>query len=266
VVRAANQVEAPWASASEIKAAACPAVPAPERRAQQGLPAGSAAVPAVAVVGAGVARAWAAAFSVAASLAAVLARAAASSVAASLAAVRARVAVSSAAASSVAVSSAAVLEEPEARVVPAETRRCVGLGALAVGALALVACKGQPHDLSTDELSRVVDAEQPALKRCYDAALASTPYRQEMRMEAVIEIAPSGRVLSVGLHGGGGLPGMADCIRNTIRQWQFPKAKDPTHTSLPIVFQPKVVSPGPSLETLEQAFRRVGPKPAPAAH
>lgn len=120
-------------------------------------------------------------------------------------------------------------------------------------------CKREVHDLSTEQLAQVVEVEQPGIKRCYDAALVSTPYRQEMRMEAVISIAPSGRVVSVNLNGGGGLPGMATCLRNTIKQWQFPKAKDSTHTSLPLVFQPKLKSPGMDFETFKQALRQAGP-------
>ena len=121
----------------------------------------------------------------------------------------------------------------------------------------LVACGGEPRDLSTAQLARVVEAQQPTLKVCYDAALEKHPYKQEMRLDATIEIAPSGRVASVELEGGGGLPGMADCLRKAIKGWQFPRAKDATETSLPLIFKPEIVPAGPNLEQFEQALKEL---------
>jgi hypothetical protein len=128
--------------------------------------------------------------------------------------------------------------------------------------LGLGACKGDLHDLSTEQLSRVVERGTPELKHCYDEALAINAYKQEMRMEAVLQVAPSGRVASVRLNGGGGLPGMADCLRRVIKQWRFPEAKDSTYTSLPLVFHPEVKAAQPNLDTLRQALREVGTGPA----
>jgi hypothetical protein len=100
-----------------------------------------------------------------------------------------------------------------------------------------------------------VDAQRPSLQKCYDAALKTRPYRQEIRMNAVIRIAPGGSVEDVELEAGTGLPGMSECIRKSILGWRFPKAKDPTDTSLPIVFQPKIVHPGvPDYETFRKAI------------
>jgi hypothetical protein len=124
----------------------------------------------------------------------------------------------------------------------------------------LAACSSRADDLSTAELSAVVDAQRSALEQCYERALEQSPYKQEMRMDAIIEIAPSGRVTSVSLHGGGGLPGMNDCLRAAIEQWQFPHAKDSTATSLPLVFHPEVKPAQPNLEPLRQAFQQLGAK------
>jgi hypothetical protein len=118
------------------------------------------------------------------------------------------------------------------------------------------ACGGEPRDLSTEQLARVIDAQQPSLKRCYDAALAQHPYRQEMQLQAVIEIAPSGRVSSVELEGGGGLPGMAPCLRKTIAGWRFPRAPDATHASLPLIFKPEIKPAGPTLDDVQQALKK----------
>ncbi|MFI5306341.1 MAG: AgmX/PglI C-terminal domain-containing protein [Polyangiales bacterium] len=124
----------------------------------------------------------------------------------------------------------------------------------------LAACSSRASDLSTAELSAVVDAQRPALKQCYDHALERSPYKQDMRMDAIIEIAASGRVTSVALHGAGGLPGMNDCLRAAIKRWQFPRAKASTATSLPLVFHPDVKPAQPNLEPLKQAFQQLGAK------
>ena len=119
-------------------------------------------------------------------------------------------------------------------------RTTIAWWAVALG----LGCGAKPQDLSTEQLTRVVDDNQPSLKACYDAALESHPYKREMRMRAVIEVEPSGKVASVKLDEGG-LPGMPKCIEAAIAAWKFPKAPDATHAELPIVFQPEVVKQEP---------------------
>ncbi len=106
--------------------------------------------------------------------------------------------------------------------------------------LVVAACAGETQDLSADQLSHVVEQNQPALKLCYDAALERNPYKYEVRIQAAIHIDASGRVSAVELDQDG-LPGMGKCLRETITSWVFPSAPDATHTGLPIIFQPKVV-------------------------
>jgi hypothetical protein len=131
-------------------------------------------------------------------------------------------------------------------------RRCASRAA--VGAL-LVAC-GQGHDLSTEQLARVVEANRPALKVCFDTALDKFPTKQEMHFDAILHIAPSGRVTSVEMPKGAGLPGMQDCLRAAIMRWQFPKAQAETATSLPLVFRPEVVKTQPSMDTLKDLLQK----------
>jgi hypothetical protein len=185
----------------------------------------------------------------AASSAAATTRAAGSSGAAILAA--ASSAAASSAAASLAVSSAPHAQQRLSP--PGRLRQAIQRG-LVLGLL-LGAC-GEPRDLSTAQLARVVEAQQPSLKVCYDAALAQHPYRQEMRLEAVIDIAPSGLVTSVELEGGGGLPGMVACLRKAIARWEFPRAPDATHASLPLIFKPEVKPAGPTLDDVQQALKQ----------
>jgi hypothetical protein len=121
---------------------------------------------------------------------------------------------------------------------------------------ALAAC-GKAHDLSTEQLSRVVEQNRPALKTCYDDALEKHPYTQDMHMSAILHIATSGQVASIKFEGGSGLPGMQDCLRTQIKAWQFPKAQDETATSLPLVFHPEVVKKlPPGSITLEDLLKQ----------
>jgi len=134
---------------------------------------------------------------------------------------------------------------------------------LAVG-LCQFACGGKGEDLSTDQLSVVVTAQQPTLKRCYDAALERAPSAQELRMDAEIAIAPSGRVSSVEIDEGEvSLPGLATCLRDAIRSWKFPQAREATHTGLPLIFKPEVTPAGPTLDQVQQVLRDMG---VPQAH
>ena len=131
-------------------------------------------------------------------------------------------------------------------------RRCA---ARAAGCLLLAAC-GQGHDLSTEQLSRVVEANRPALKVCFDAALDKFPTKQEMHFDAILHIAPSGQVTSVEMPQGAGLPGMQDCLRAAIMRWRFPKAQAETATTMPLVFRPEVVRTQPSMDTLKDLLQK----------
>jgi hypothetical protein len=124
----------------------------------------------------------------------------------------------------------------------------------------LLAACGKDRDLSTEQLSRVVEANRPALKVCYDAALEKYPTKREMHFDAVLHIAPSGQVTSVELPEQSGLPGMQDCLRAAIMRWQFPKAQAETATSLPLVFRPEVVKSQPSMDTLHELLQKKNAK------
>jgi hypothetical protein len=143
----------------------------------------------------------------------------------------------------------------------ATSRLRIAAGACAL-ALWFAGCNSAPaHDLSIQQLSVAVDAQRPSLKHCYDEALKATPYKNDMRVEAVLHIAPSGKVASVEFESGKGLPGMEKCLRDEIKRWQFPTAKDPTATSLPLIFHPEIQKAGPDLDTLKKLMQQVGATP-----
>jgi hypothetical protein len=131
---------------------------------------------------------------------------------------------------------------------------------LTLGVL-FAACGGEARDLSTEQLSGVVAAQQPTLKRCYDVALERSPSAQELRLQAEIAIAPSGRVSSVEIDDGEvSLPGLSTCLREAISKWKFPQAREATHTGLPLIFKPEVVPSGPTLDDVQDVLRDIRKK------
>jgi hypothetical protein len=117
----------------------------------------------------------------------------------------------------------------------------------AVSGFALTAACGEQQDIPASQLVRVVEANRESLKICYDAALERSPYKHEIKIQAAIHVEPSGKVAKVELDQEG-LPGLGKCLREAIVRWSFPKAKDPTHTALPIILQPEVKkAQGPAL-------------------
>jgi hypothetical protein len=118
------------------------------------------------------------------------------------------------------------------------------------------ACGGPPQDLSTAQLSQSVAVQQPTLKRCYDDALKKQSYDPELHMQATLHIAPDGSVTRVELAGGGGLSGMAPCIRDSIKRWRFPKARDATDTSLPLIFRRDPPKDGPNSVAAQEMLRK----------
>jgi hypothetical protein len=142
--------------------------------------------------------------------------------------------------------------------------RWIARAGLALWLLVLTSsCGGEPSDLSTDQLARVVREQQPTLKRCYDAALERAPTREELRLNAEIHIAASGRVTSVQIDEGEiSMPGLHTCLQSAIEAWKFPQAKDATHTSLPLIFKPEVVPSGPTLDDVQEVLRDIRKKQA----
>jgi hypothetical protein len=130
---------------------------------------------------------------------------------------------------------------------------------------ALAACGGEPDDLSTEQLARVVAAQQPTLKVCYDAELERAPSSITVQFDAALHIAPSGRVSSVEFERGAASEPMLSCLRNAIARWTFPRAEEPTHTSLPLIFKPEVVRSGPNLDDVQKALQQLRAEPVQPA-
>lgn len=127
----------------------------------------------------------------------------------------------------------------------------------------LAACRPTTgQELSNEQMSAVVEREQPALEQCYQAGLDQTPYDHEFQIEAVLRIAPNGHVTDVELDQSG-IAGLGNCVKKAIRGWRFPQAPVETRAKLPLVFHPKVehiTKPPPQLQ-LPPGFRVLEKKP-----
>lgn len=129
---------------------------------------------------------------------------------------------------------------------------------LMAAALCATGCGSKGGELSVQQLSEVVAREQDSLTPCYQAGLDATPYEHEFRIQAVLEIKPTGKVSKVELDQTG-LRGLGPCVEKAIRTWQFPTAKAETRASLPIIFRPKVVKTLPDGTKLPPGFKLFQP-------
>lgn len=105
-----------------------------------------------------------------------------------------------------------------------------------VVALLLAGCS-EGQDLTAAQLSTVVDAAQPRLQACYQAALDRDPSapHDPIQAQAIMHVDVSGTVTDVELQ----LPSdaqLSGCVTEVLKGLQFPAAEAPTHASLPLVF------------------------------
>ena len=94
--------------------------------------------------------------------------------------------------------------------------------------------------LSTGEISGVVEANRPMVKRrCWQPALDATKGLggSSARVSATIVIAPSGAVQVASASGAEkDYPGLSSCIAARIKAWKFPASGGTTPVNIPFVF------------------------------
>ena len=103
---------------------------------------------------------------------------------------------------------------------------------------ALTASCGGGQDLTAEQLSAVVNEGRPALEECYQRSLDKSPKKDELRVQVIIHVEPSGAVSKVGLNLSDD-PALSDCVRGAIAAMRFPKAEVGTQASLPLIFRPE---------------------------
>jgi hypothetical protein len=107
-------------------------------------------------------------------------------------------------------------------------------------ALVALGCQSNKGgDLSVEQLTAVVAANQEQLKPCYQSALDKQPDSQEFRIQATLHVDKTGSVSDVELERGG-LPNVGSCVEKIVKTWKFPTAKADTYASMPLIFRPTV--------------------------
>lgn len=115
-----------------------------------------------------------------------------------------------------------------------------GLGSWALVVLGCIGCQGKKgQDLTVEQLTTVVAANQEQLRPCYQTALDKEPETAEFRLEATVHVGKSGEVADVEVERGR-LAGLAPCVEKVVRGWKFPAAKADTHATLPLIFRPTI--------------------------
>jgi hypothetical protein len=92
---------------------------------------------------------------------------------------------------------------------------------------------GSPDDAA---IVAVIRNNQTGVRMCYERALRSNP-RLSLRLDVRVNVSPDGVPERVSLDG---LPGnaiLADCIRNVIKTWPFPRQTAAYETEFPLRLQ-----------------------------
>lgn len=93
----------------------------------------------------------------------------------------------------------------------------------------------QRDPLDSKAVSSTVTQNKPRLQRCYERAIRGQQSPTAVRMNVLINVAPSGRVSSVDVSGGGP-GGLKECMEASIRRWRFPASSEGGPAKFPIVF------------------------------
>jgi serine/threonine-protein kinase len=108
---------------------------------------------------------------------------------------------------------------------------------------------GQVNTLSADELSKVLQAHDRDLQRCYEDHVVSelmkpqrtaSPPPGPMRLDVEFDVNPSGAVQRLVVKGETN-DALERCVADTVALWRFPSTPGTTEVHFPLVFQPNVV-------------------------
>ena len=95
--------------------------------------------------------------------------------------------------------------------------------------------KSKRDPLDAKAVSATVTTNKPRLQRCYQRAIRGQQSPTAVRMNVSLNVAASGRVLSVAV-AGTGPGGLSECMEASIRRWRFPASSGGGSAKFPIVF------------------------------
>ena len=122
-----------------------------------------------------------------------------------------------------------------------EQRRLLAIGGedrpVALGQRDPSAARGPARDLTDREVQQVLAQFRGRIQSCYERASKRDYSLGELRVDATVDLGPSGRVRSVTLKGVESQI-LADCLRTTLRQFVFkPIGGDGQTLSVPLIFR-----------------------------
>lgn len=92
--------------------------------------------------------------------------------------------------------------------------------------------------LNAQQLSSVVSRNRPSLTRCYETAIRGSRNAPSARINVTVTVGRSGTVTRVSA-AGGSIPGLTNCVEQSVRRWRFPSSGQSVETSFPVVFSPQ---------------------------
>ncbi|MBK8480106.1 MAG: zinc-ribbon domain-containing protein [Proteobacteria bacterium] len=132
--------------------------------------------------------------------------------------------------------------EPDDGMTP-EQRRLLALygekdnGAVPRTARESSATRGPARDLTDREIQKVLAQHRGRIQSCYERASKRDYSLGELRVDATVDVGPSGRVRTVSLKGVESEV-LVDCLRSTLRQLVFkPIGGDGATLSMPFIFR-----------------------------
>jgi hypothetical protein len=78
---------------------------------------------------------------------------------------------------------------------------------------------------------------QAGVRICYERALKRDRHLSP-RLDVDVSVSATGAVENVSIDGPRGLGELSSCVRNTIKTWQFPSAREPYRSRFPLLLQP----------------------------
>jgi hypothetical protein len=105
--------------------------------------------------------------------------------------------------------------------------------------------RDESNDLNKKQLSKVVAANRPSMQDCYEEAIGSTGTQPTVRVQVRLTVRPDGTVQHAEANVDEGQTAseqvrqpLVDCLHHELARWSFPKAREETRTSFPVVFRP----------------------------
>jgi len=141
---------------------------------------------------------------------------------------------------------AAAPAEPPAQPGPAALQADPAAQAQPAAPAAPAAPDAVAAPLTHEQVTQVMASREPEIQRCFQDALGSALAAGtalpagNVRLDVSMVVRISGQTGAVRVEGQT-LPGVTDCVAESVKAWRFPAATAETPVSFPLIFQPTVL-------------------------